>query len=176
MLASIYDITLIFLIGFIGWYLIHTVPSDLDTRVVRLKTPSAEDSMETLKLLRRKSATDEKMKDRIELLNEAVDKATQEQTESLDRIDQLSLKLGSDSSSMSAKSRRIDESSDRIEQMGQSIEALNQMMTQLSVSLRQAEERAQHLSAEIANEAQASNNIAQRARDSIKEVQAWMSA
>ena len=50
------------------------------------------------------------------------------------------------------------------------------MMTQLSVSLRQAEERAQQLSSDISNEAQASNNIAQRARDSIKEVQAWMSA
>ena len=176
MLASVYDITLIFLIGFIGWYLIHTVPSDLDTKAVRLKTPSAEDSMETLKLLRRKSATDEKMKDRIELLNEAVDKATQEQTESLDRIDQLSLKLGTDSGSLNNKSRRIDESSDKIEQLGQSIESLNQMMTQLSYRLRQADERAQQLSLNISSEVQTSNDIAQRARDSIKEVQAWMSA
>ena len=176
MLASVYDITLIFLIGFIGWYLIHTVPSDLDTKAVRLKTPSAEDSMETLKLLRRKSATDEKMKDRIELLNEAVDKATQEQAESLDRIDHLSLKLGTDSSSLDNKSRRIDESSDKIEQLGQNIEALNQMMIHLSDTLRQADERAQRLSLNISSEVQTSNDIAQRARDSIKEVQAWMSA
>ena len=125
MLASIYDITLIFLIGLIGWYLIHTVPSDLDTSAVRLKTPSAEDSMETLKLLRRKSASDEKMKERMQLLNEAVDKATQEQAESLDSIESLSLRLNSDSNSLNSKSRKIDESSDRIEQLGQSIEALN---------------------------------------------------
>ena len=176
MLASIYDITLIFLIGLIGWYLIHTVPSDLDTSAVRLKTPSAEDSMETLKLLRRKSASDEKMKERMQLLNEAVDKATQEQAESLDSIESLSLRLNSDSNSLNSKSRKIDESSDRIEQLGQSIEALNQMVSQLSDSLKLADQKAQNLSTDISSQPHESNNIAQRARDSIKEVQAWMSA
>ncbi len=86
----IYNLFLVLMMGVIGYFLISSPVSETSVRAIEYPGATADDTMETLKTLRRRKAIDEKMSRKDETWAIAVDKAITDQSDSIDKVNRIS--------------------------------------------------------------------------------------
>ena len=86
----IYNLFLVFMMGVMGYFLVSSPVSETSVRAIEYQGASADETMETLKTLRGRKAVDEKLRRKDELWAKAVDKAIADQTESIDKVNEIS--------------------------------------------------------------------------------------
>ena len=86
MIELFYNVSLIFMMAIMGYFLISSPVSETGVRAIEYQGATADDTMETLKMLRGRKAVDDKLRRKDELWSKAVEKAITDQSGSIDKV------------------------------------------------------------------------------------------
>ena len=169
----IYNIFLVFMMGVMGYFQISSPVSETSVRAIEYPGASADDTMETLKTLRGRKAVDEKLRRKDELWAKAVDKAIADQSESIDKVNEISENIRKSGEELAELTKFAKETETLLSEQAEMMNFLFQMVSRISNSAGESFETSNKSYEELIGEInQASIEISETS-ESASEVREW---
>ena len=169
----IYNLFLVFMMGVMGYFLVSSPVSETSVRAIEYQGASADETMETLKTLRGRKAVDEKLRRKDELWAKAVDKAIADQTESIDKVNEISENIRKSGEELADLTEFAKETETLLNEQAEMMNFLLQMVSRISNSAGESFETSSKSYEELIGEInQASIEISETS-ESASEVREW---
>ena len=169
----IYNLFLVFMMGVMGYFLVSSPVSETSVRAIEYQGASADETMETLKTLRGRKAVDEKLRRKDELWAKAVDKAIADQTESIDKVNEISESIRKSGEELVDLTEFAKETETLLNEQAEMMNFLLQMVSRISNSAGESFETSSKSYEELIGEInQASIEISETS-ESASEVREW---
>ena len=170
----VYNIFLVFMMGVMGYFLVSSPVSETSVRAIEYQGASADETMETLKTLRGRKAVDEKLRRKDELWAKAVDKAIADQTESIDKVNEISENIRKSGEELADLTVFAKETETLLNEQAEMMNFLLQMVSTISKSAGESFETSSKSYEELIGEInQASIEISETS-ESASEVREWL--
>ena len=169
----IYNLFLVFMMGVMGYFLVSSPVSDTSVRAIEYQGASADDTMETLKTLRGRKAVDEKLRRKDELWAKAVDKAIADQTESIDKVNEVSESIRKSGEGLADLTEFAKETETLLNEQAETMDFLLQMLIRISNSAGESFETSSKSYEELIGEINQASIEVSETSESASEVREW---
>jgi|ETNmetMinimDraft_32_1059908.scaffolds.fasta_scaffold60695_3 methyl-accepting chemotaxis protein len=173
MIELFYNVSLIFMMAIMGYFLISSPVSETGVRAIEYQGATADDTMETLKMLRGRKAVDDKLRRKDELWSKAVEKAITDHSGSIDKVKAVTESIRKREEELAALSRFARETEELLNDQDQRMTTISQIIMDMSRSAGASYEASCRGYEDLIGELnQASTEISETS-ESASEVREW---
>ena len=173
MIDLFYNVSLILMMTIMGYFLISSPSPEIGVRAIEYRGATADDTMETLRMLRGRKAVDDKLRRKDDLWAKAVEKAIMDHSGSIDKVKTVTESIRKREDDLAALSRFARETEELLNAQDQRMTIISEIIMDMSRSAGASYEASCRGYEDLIGELnQASNEISETS-ESASEVREW---